>query len=86
MRSDGYANIQFKTLEDNMKIEVQKPMGQAALTHGKVELLTEESGRVMRMVLVESEKFAAKVAADMAEMDAKAECFRAARAGLKTVE
>ena len=37
----------------------------------------------MRLVFAESEKFAAKVAADQSEMDAKAESFRAAGAGLE---
>ena len=54
-----------------MQIKVQKLMEPAALTKGNVELLTVESGRVMRMVLVESKKFAAEVAADMAEMNAR---------------
>ena len=58
-------------------------MEQASVTIGKVELLTEESGRAMRLVLAESEKFAAKVAADKAEMDVKAESFRARGAGLE---
>ena len=83
MRSDGYASVQFNNLEDALKSEVPKLMDQAPVTDGKVELVTEESCRAMRLVLAESKKFAAKVAADKADMDVKAESFRTAGAGLE---
>ena len=39
-------------------------MAAAETTNVKVELLGQESGRAMRLVFAESEKFAAKVAMD----------------------
>ena len=66
-----------------MREEVQKLMAAAETTNAKVELLGQESGRAMRLVFAESEKFAAKVATDQAEMDSKTESFRAAGAGLE---
>ena len=58
-------------------------MDQVAAINGKVEVLAEESGRAMRLVLGESDKFATKAATSFTEMDAKAESFRAAGAGIE---
>ena len=63
--------------------ELQKSMTVAAATDAKVEALGIESGRAMQMVMSESEKIAAKVATDQAEMDTRTESFRTAGSALE---
>ena len=81
--AEGYTNIQFENLQKLLKVEFQRSMTVAAATDAKVEALGIESGRAMQLVMAESEKFAAKVATDQAEMDIRAGSFRAAKSALE---
>ena len=53
--AEGYTNIQSENLQKVLNGELQKVMGPAEATDEMVELLGQESGRAMRLVLAESE-------------------------------
>ena len=83
LEAEGVTNILIEQLKQNVSVDLKRVMEAAAITDAKVTALATESERALTLVSSESERFAAKFAADKNDMDARAETFRLAESAWK---
>ena len=84
IETERAVNLFIKQVQDTINTDLQKIIAGVASTDAKETQLAAESERALTLVSAESEKFAAKVAADKTEMDSREETFRLAGVKLET--
>ena len=80
IETEGVVNLAIKQVQDSINNNLARIAEGVASIDAEVTTLAAESKRALKFVSAESEKFAAKVAADKIEMDSRAETFRLAGA------